>query len=128
MHAMMLACYVDGTMHPGEIATVEAYAKTLPEFHGGDFKLYCQEAKLIAEGVAGDMNAAVELLCEIGDDHTRIRTYLAMVELVYSSGEVVGAEEHLLDSVRVAGGSAGCPRASAGMTEARERVMGQVSR
>lgn len=95
VHAMMLACYIDGTMNPEELAHVKAYARALPELRGEDFEAHYQEAKRFNDE-SPTLDAAVGSLREIRGARLRLKTFVCMTELALASGDVSPAEERLL--------------------------------
>jgi uncharacterized tellurite resistance protein B-like protein len=101
VHAMMLVCYIDGAMHPEELAHVKAYARSLPELKGEDFEEHYQEAKRLT-AASGTLDAAVERLRELRSDRLRRKAFVCMTELALAAGEAVPAEERLLAAAAVA--------------------------
>jgi tellurite resistance protein len=99
VHAMMLACYIDNKMTSQEVATIESYAKSLPEFYGKDFQVYYQAAKNLAAGVDGSLDKAVDILSDIKSEHLRRRVFYCSVELAWCDGDIAG-EEKILESFR----------------------------
>lgn len=100
VHAFMLACYADGKMTSQAIATIESYAKSLPEFYGRNFQEYYQEAKRLAAEAEGSMDRAVNLLGEITAEALRKKTYYCLVELARSDGEITLHENKLLTAAQ----------------------------
>ncbi|MBE3016060.1 TerB family tellurite resistance protein [Microbispora sp. NEAU-D428] len=101
VHAMMLMCYIDQKMAPQELATIESYAKALPEFYGRNFQDYYEAAKRLASRADGSIDCAVGALSDIKSEILRRRTYYCALELAFADG-LVEAEEKLLVTVREA--------------------------
>jgi tellurite resistance protein len=97
VHAMMLACYIDGKMAPQELATVESYAKSLPEYYGRDFQEYYQAAKEIAARVDGDLQQAVDCISEISSSTLRVKTLYCCLELALCDGSTESEEKFLAE-------------------------------
>lgn len=99
LHAMMLTCYIDGTMDPAELAHIDSYAQSLPEFRGKDFSTLFAHAKKVAAGHPS-VDSAVAILCAIRSPATRAKAYVCAVELTLASGSVERTEELLLGQLQ----------------------------
>lgn len=99
MHAMMLMASADGVVELPELATVEAFLTTLPEFHDKDFgSLVDQANQVIAR--YGSKEESVKSLGEIQSEAVRKKCFILAADLALSSGEVVEAEERLLETMQ----------------------------
>ncbi len=99
LHAMLLMSAADGQMEQSEIANVETFFSTLPEFEGKDFGHLIEQAnKVIAR--YGGMKESVKSLAEIKSDATRRKAFVLAADIAMSSGDVDEAEEQMLETMQ----------------------------
>ncbi len=100
VHAMMLMCGADGVFDPEEIATVEAYFSSLPEFReSGNFQeVYDKAVKILQrfESMADSVNA----LAELSNQNVKNKTYLIAADIAMSSGDVDENEDRMLEAMQ----------------------------
>src|SRR5688572_29717272 len=99
LHAMMLMSSADGVLEGSEIATLEGFINTLPEFKDADFDQQMAEAKKLRNKFR-DVQDAVKALGEIQSDAIRKKAYILAADIAMSSGDVDEAEEELLDAMQ----------------------------
>jgi len=102
VHAMMLACYADKKIASQQIAVIESYAKSLPEFYGHDFQKYYGAAKEIASSAGGNLDRAIGYLSRIESRSLREKTYCCCVELALADGHLGTEEETFLAAAQQA--------------------------
>ena len=97
--AMLLMAGADGSIEAGEMASVGAFATTLPEFKERDFRKTADDAmktikryKTLAE--------AVQALTELSSPAVKKKCYVICADIALSSGDVDEAEDKLLDSMQ----------------------------
>jgi uncharacterized tellurite resistance protein B-like protein len=97
--AMLLMAGADGCIETSEIATVEGFANTLPEFHEGDFGQTIAEAqKLIRKYPTHKESVAA--LRELSSPALRIKAFLLAADIALASGDVDEQEDALLESMQ----------------------------
>jgi tellurite resistance protein len=99
LHAMMLMSSVDGYLEGSEIATLEAFINTLPEFKEADFDAQMAAAKKLRAKFQTAQDA-VKALAEISSDHVRKKTFVLAADIAMSSGDIDEAEEELLEAMQ----------------------------
>ena len=99
LHAMMLMSSVDGYLEGSEIATLEAFINTLPEFKDADFDAQMAAAKKLRAKFQTAQDA-VKALAEISSDAVKKKTFVLAADIAMSSGEVDEAEEELLEAMQ----------------------------
>ncbi|MFF8848249.1 hypothetical protein ACF08N_37250 [Streptomyces sp. NPDC015127] len=99
VHGMMLVCHIDGPISSQQLALVESYAKSLPEFFGRDFHEYYEAAKSVAADAHGSVDQAVSVLVGLTSVELRKRLYVCATELARAGG-LAEKEEKLLLSIQ----------------------------
>jgi tellurite resistance protein len=99
LHAMMLMSSVDGYLEGSEIATLEAFINTLPEFKDADFDAQMAAAKKLRAKFQTAQDA-VKALAEISSDAVKKKTFVLCADIAMSSGDVDEAEEELLEAMQ----------------------------
>ncbi|MFI8829330.1 hypothetical protein [Streptomyces sp. NPDC053431] len=109
VHAMMIVCYNRKQITSQQLATVESYARSLPEFYGSDFQRYYAAAKALASSAAGDLRKAIGFLSIIESDELRLKTYYCCLELSLSGtdGRVAAQDEEVLTHIQTSLGISG---------------------
>lgn len=97
--AMLLMAGADGSIEAGEMASVGAFASTLPEFKQRDFRKTADDAmktikryKSVAE--------AVQALAELSSPAVKKKCYVICADIALSSGDVDENEDRLLDAMQ----------------------------
>jgi tellurite resistance protein len=96
---MMLMSSVDGYLEGSEIATLEAFINTLPEFKDADFDAQMAAAKKLRAKFQTAQDA-VKALAEISSDAVKKKTFVLCADIAMSSGDVDDAEEELLEAMQ----------------------------
>ncbi len=97
LHGMLLMTSADGVLEQAEIATVEAFFNTLPEFDGKDFNELLAEAnKVVAK--YGNLKESVKGVAEIQSEAVRKKLYVLAADIAMSSGDVDESEDQMLES------------------------------
>lgn len=99
LHAMMLMSSVDGYMEGSEIATLEGFINTLPEFKDADFDKQLAEAKKLRAKFPSAQDA-VKALGDIGSVAVKKKAFILAADIAMSSGDVDEAEEELLEAMQ----------------------------
>lgn len=97
--AMLLMAGADGAIEAGEMASVGAFATTLPEFKERDFRKTADDAmKRIKRYKA--LPEAVQALSELSSPAVKKKCYVICADIALSSGDVDEAEDKLLDAMQ----------------------------
>ena len=99
LHAMLLMSSVDGYLEGSEVATLEAFINTLPEFKEADF----ENQMAAARKLRAKFNSAqdgVKALAEISSDAVKKKAFVLAADIALSSGDVDEAEEELLEAMQ----------------------------
>jgi uncharacterized tellurite resistance protein B-like protein len=97
LHGMMLMASADGVIEAKEIATLEAFFNTLPEFEGKDFdELMLQARKLCTK--YEDLKESVKALADIKSPAIRKKLFILAVDIAMSSGDVDESEDEMLEA------------------------------
>jgi thioredoxin-like negative regulator of GroEL len=99
LHAMMLMSSADGYLEGSEIATLEAFINTLPEFKEADFDAQMTAAKKLGAKYKSSKEA-VGALAEISSDAVKKKAFVLCADIALSSGDVDEAEEELLEAMQ----------------------------
>jgi len=99
LHAMMLMSSVDGVLEGAEIAQLEAFINTLPEFKDADFDAQMSAAKKLGSKYKTSQEA-VKALAEISSEAVKKKTFVLAADIAMSSGDVDEAEEELLEAMQ----------------------------
>ncbi len=99
LHAMMLMSSVDGYMEGSEVATLEGFINTLPEFKDADFDDQLAAAKKLRAKFQTPQDA-VKALSDISSPAVKKKAYILAADIAMSSGDVDEAEEELLEAMQ----------------------------
>ncbi len=99
LHAMMLMSSADGYMEGSEIATLEGFINTLPEFKDADFDKQMAEAKKLRAKFPS-VQEAVKALADISSEAVRKKAFILAADIALSSGDVDEKEEELLEAMQ----------------------------
>ena len=99
LHAMMLMSSIDGYLEGSEIATLEAFINTLPEFKEADFDAQMAAAKKLRAKYQTSQEA-VKALAEISSDAVRKKAFILAADIAMSSGDIDDSEEELLEAMQ----------------------------
>lgn len=99
LHAMMLMSSIDGYLEGSEVATLEAFINTLPEFKDADFDQQMAAAKKLRAKFSTAQDA-VKALAEISSDAVRKKTFVLAADIAMSSGDIDESEEELLEAMQ----------------------------
>lgn len=99
LHAMMLMSGADGALEGSEIATLEGFINTLPEFKDADFEQQMADARKLRSKYSS-VKDAVRALGEIQSEAIRKKTFILAADIAMSSGDVDDAEEELLEAMQ----------------------------
>lgn len=97
--SMMMMSSADGVLESSEIAALEQFINTLPEFKGPNFPQQMAEARKLAAKYPKPKDA-VKALAEISSDVVKKKAFVLAADIAMSSGEVDQAEEELLDAMQ----------------------------
>lgn len=99
--AMLMMAGADGSIEAGELASVGAFASTLPEFKGRDFRKTADEAVKTIRRYK-NVQEAVAALGELSSPAVKKKCYVICADIALSSGDVDDAEDKLLDAMQKA--------------------------
>jgi uncharacterized tellurite resistance protein B-like protein len=99
LHAMMLMCGADGSFDDSEIATVEGYFASLPEFEGKDFQEVLNNAhKVLAR--FPNLKDSVKALSELSNQTLKNKAFILAADIAMSSGDVDESEDAMLEAMQ----------------------------
>jgi thioredoxin-like negative regulator of GroEL len=99
LHAMMLMASADGYLEGSEVATLEAFINTLPEFKDAEFDQQMAAAKKLGAKYKSSKEA-VHALAEISSDAVKKKAFVLAADIALASGDVDEAEEELLEAMQ----------------------------
>ncbi|HWO18981.1 MAG TPA: tellurite resistance TerB family protein [Kofleriaceae bacterium] len=99
LHAMVLMSAADGYIESAELATLEAFIDTLPEFKDADCGAQIAAAKKLS-AMFKSSQEAVAALADISSDAVRKKAFVLAADIALSSGDVDEAEEELLEAMQ----------------------------
>lgn len=99
LHAMMLMSSADGVMEGSEVATLEGFINTLPEFKDADFDDQLSAAKKLRSKFQTSQEA-VKALGDISSEAVKKKAFILAADIAMSSGDVDEAEEELLEAMQ----------------------------
>jgi uncharacterized tellurite resistance protein B-like protein len=99
LHGMLLMAGADGAVEQGEIATVEAFFNTLPEFTGKNFGELLQQAnKIVAKH--GNLRESIKALAEIESPAVKKKLFVLAADIAMSSGDIDESEDKMLETMQ----------------------------
>jgi tellurite resistance protein len=98
--AMGCMAFADGAMDQGEVASIEAFASTLPEFANGCFAEPWNASGKIFNKYEGDVKKCVEELKGLSSPVLKQKAFILAVDIALASGDVDSAEDELLDLMK----------------------------
>ena len=99
LHAMVMMSTVDGDIEGVELATLEAFINTLPEFRDADTGAQLAAARKLSTKYKTS-EEAVGALAEISSDAVRKKAFVLAADIALSSGDVDEAEDKLLEAMQ----------------------------
>jgi len=99
MHGMFLMAGTDGTVGEDEMAQVEGYFESLPEFEGKDFDAVYTEAVKILHKYPS-LRDSVKSLSELSTRGLKDKCYMLAADIAMSSGDVDEAEDTMLEAIQ----------------------------
>ena len=99
LHAMLLMSSIDGYLEGSEVATLEAFINTLPEFKNADFDQQMAQARKLRAKFEKPQDA-VRALAEISSEAVKKKAFVLAADIALSSGDVDEAEEELLEAMQ----------------------------
>jgi tellurite resistance protein len=99
MHSMLCMAGADGVLEASELASVEAFYMTLPEFRGKDFGgLLDQSQKIVAKH--GNVRESIKELANIENPAIRNKAFILAVDIALASGDVDESEDQMLEAMQ----------------------------
>lgn len=98
--AMGCMALADGAMDQGEVASIEAFASTLPEFQNGCFAEPWNASGKIFNKFEGDVFKACHELESLSSDSLKKKAFILAVDIALASGDVDETEDKLLDEMK----------------------------
>lgn len=98
-HAMICMAAADGVLEESEIATVEAFFLSLPDFRGKDFRGMLDNTNKLFNKHGG-VAQSVQELSGIESEAVRRKAFILSVDVALSSGDVDEAEDQMLDAMQ----------------------------
>jgi len=99
LHGMMLMAGADGSIGDEEMAQVEGYFVSLPEFEGKNFNEVYQESLKILRRFPS-LKDSVKSLGELSARTIKDKCYLLAADIAMSSGDVDEAEDQMLEAIQ----------------------------
>ena len=100
--ALVMGCmaFADGAMDRGEVASIEAFACTLPDFANGCFAEPWKNSGKIFNKYEGNLKAAVQELKNLSSPALKKKAFIIAVDIALASGDVDKAEDEVLEEIR----------------------------
>jgi uncharacterized tellurite resistance protein B-like protein len=99
VHGMMLMASAHGAIEGKQIATLEAFYNTLPEFQDQEFDdLMTSAHKVLAR--YDNLKESVEALTDIESAAVRTKLFVLAADIAMSSGDVDETEDELLEAMQ----------------------------
>lgn len=99
VYGMMLMIGADGDVQQEELATLNSFVMTLPEFRGKDLREVFRGAQQTLKGKKS-VEDAVQALAGIESPAVKKKLYVVAADLALSSGDIDEGEEKLLDAMQ----------------------------
>jgi uncharacterized tellurite resistance protein B-like protein len=99
VHAMLLMAGADGYIDDEEIATVEGFAMTLPEFKERDFGEVVADAQKMVRKYPS-LKESVNALTEFSSQALKTKAYVLAADIALASGDVDENEDALLETMQ----------------------------
>ena len=99
MHAMFCMAGTDGQIGNDEMAQVEGYFMSLPEFEGKNFGQVYEEAVKILRRYP-NIKESVKSLGELSSRMLKDKCYMLCADIAMSSGDVDEAEDQMLEAIQ----------------------------
>lgn len=99
IHGLMLMAGADGVLEDSEIATIEGYLSTLPEFEGKDLRNLFTDARKLAAKYP-NVKDAVKALADIQNPNVRRKCFVLSMDIAMSSGDISTEEDELLEAMQ----------------------------
>ncbi len=99
VHTMLLMAGADGYIDDEEIATVEAFACTLPEFKERDFGDVVGEAQKMVRKYPS-LKESVNALAEFSSQALKTKAFVLAADIALASGDVDENEDQLLETMQ----------------------------
>ncbi len=96
---MLLMAGADGSIDQGEMASVGAFASTLPEFKERDFRKTADDALKTIKRYKS-LQEAVSALSELSSPAIKKKCYILAADIALASGDVDEAEDKLLEAMQ----------------------------
>lgn len=97
--AMLLMAGADGSIDQGEMASVGAFASTLPEFKERDFRKTADDALKTIKRYK-TLQEAVSALGELSSPALKKKCYILAADIALASGDVDEAEDRMLEAMQ----------------------------
>lgn len=98
--SMMMMVGADGMVEQGEIATIEGYFNTLPEFRGKNFSQIVVDSQKLYNRFGCNPRNAVNALGDIQNDTIRKKCFIIAADIALSSGDIDQKEDELLEAMQ----------------------------
>ena len=99
LHSMILMAGADGVLEGAEIAQLEAFINTLPEFRHAEFGHQMEAARKLANKF-NSPKEAVQALADIQSEAVRRKAFVLAADIALASGDVDETEEELLEAMQ----------------------------
>lgn len=99
LHGMFCMAGVDGTIGNDEMAQVEGYFMSLPEFEGKNFNQVYEEAVKVLRKYPS-MKDSVKSLAGLSSRMLKDKCYLLCADIAMSSGDVDESEDAMLEAIQ----------------------------
>ncbi len=99
LHGMMLMASSDGSIGNDEMAQVEGYFMSLPEFKGKNWNAVYEDAVKVVRKYP-NLQESVKALGELSSRTLKDKVYLLAADIAMSSGDVDEAEDQMLEAIQ----------------------------
>ena len=99
LHSMILMAGADGVLEGAEVAQLEAFINTLPEFRHAEFGHQMEAARKLANKFSSPKDA-VQALKDISSEAVRRKAFVLAADIALASGDVDETEEELLEAMQ----------------------------
>jgi tellurite resistance protein len=99
LHSMLLMCAADGVMEASELAALNAFIGTLPEFKGKNLNELFNQAKKLSTKFPS-FRDSVKVLADIHSPAIKKKAFVLAVDIAMSSGDIDESEDQLLEAMQ----------------------------
>lgn len=99
LHSMLLMAAADGVLEGPEVAALNSFINTLPEFRGKNLDELFTQAKKLA-GKYPNFRDSVKVLGDIQSPAVKKKAFVLSVDIAMASGDIDESEDQLLEAMQ----------------------------